>query len=106
MPEAFRLPTQRFGTALLTPLAAAEAAGLRVQVSGSLMQARLLDLPPGPALPGCRTPAQAALQFARSCPGVATALCGMSRPVHVAENLELLGQPKASPAALAACFGG
>jgi len=85
----------------------AEAAGLRVQVSGSLMQARILDrLPAGLTLPGCRTPAQVALQFARSCPGVSTALCGMSRPVHVAENLELLGQPKASPAALAACFGG
>ena len=49
-----------------------------------------------------RLQAQVALQFARSCPGVATALCGMSRPEHVAENLELLGLPKAGPEELIA----
>jgi diketogulonate reductase-like aldo/keto reductase len=98
MPEAFTLATQPFGGALLTPLEAARAAGLGVQVSGSLLQARLLShLPAAPeaVLPGCRTPAQAALQFARSCPGVVTALCGMSRPEHVAENLEILDRPRA-----------
>ena len=98
MPEAFTLATQPFGGALLTPLEAARAAGLGVQVSGSLMHARLLPhLPAEPeaVLPGCRTPAQAALQFARSCPGVVTALCGMSRPGHVAENLEVLALPRA-----------
>jgi aryl-alcohol dehydrogenase-like predicted oxidoreductase len=61
------------------------------------MQARILARPSGAELPGCRTPAQVALQFARSCPGVATALCGMSHPGHVTENLELLGLPKAGP---------
>ena len=107
MAEACSLATQRFGSALLTPLAAAQAAGLKVQVSGSLMQARILDrLPAGLTLPGCRTPAQVALQFARSWPGVGTALCGMSRPAHVAENLELLGRPKAGPGDLAACLEG
>jgi aryl-alcohol dehydrogenase-like predicted oxidoreductase len=98
MPEAFTLATQPFGGSLLTPLEAARAAGLGVQVSGSLMQARILaQLPAGPEaiLPGCRTPAQAALQFARSCPGVVAALCGMSRPEHVAENLEVLALPPA-----------
>ena len=96
-PEAFVLATQPFRGERLTPLAAARAAGLQVQVSASLMQARILSHPSGAELPGCRTPAQVALQFARSCPGVATALCGMSRPEHVAENLELLGLPKAGP---------
>jgi aryl-alcohol dehydrogenase-like predicted oxidoreductase len=98
MPEAFTLATQRFGGALLTRLEAARAAGLQVQVSASLMQARILrHLPAGAVLPGCRTPAQAALQFARSCPGVSTALCGMSHPAHVAENMEILPLPKAGP---------
>ena len=108
MPEAFTRATQSYGGERLTPLAAAQAAGLGVQVSASLMQARILDrLPTGPGaiLPGCRTPAQAALQFARCCPGVVTALCGMSRPGHVAENLEVLGLPRAGAEALRELVG-
>jgi len=108
MPEAFTAATQRFGGRLMTPLEAAQAAGLRVQVSGSLMQARLLaQLPTGAdaVLPGCATPAQGALQFARSCPGVSTALCGMSRPAHVEENLQVLRLPKASSEELRALLG-
>ena len=104
MPEAFTLATQRFGGRMLTPLQAAREAGLQVQVSASLMQARLLPQLPrgeGALLPGCRTPAQAALQFARSCPGVTSALCGMSRTAHVLENMEILKLPKAPEAALA-----
>jgi aryl-alcohol dehydrogenase-like predicted oxidoreductase len=106
MPEAFTRATQPFRGELLTPLEAARAAGLQVQVSASLMQARILaKLPDGTILPGCRTPAQAALQFARSCPGVTTALCGMSRPEHVAENLEILLLPKVDPQELRALLG-
>jgi aryl-alcohol dehydrogenase-like predicted oxidoreductase len=103
MPQAFTLATQRFRGELLTPLEAARAAGIQVQVSGSLMQAKLLpQLPsePGAIFPGCATPAQAALQFARSCPGVTTALCGMSRPEHVRDNLQVLALPLAEPGAL------
>jgi aryl-alcohol dehydrogenase-like predicted oxidoreductase len=109
MPEAFTLPTQPFGGALLTPLQAAQAAGLGVQVSASLMQARILDRLPageGAILSGCRTPAQAALQFARSCPGVTTALCGMSRTGHVAENLRVLALPRAGADELRELVGG
>ena len=105
MPEAFTLATQAFGGERLTPLAAARAAGLQVQISASLMQARILGKVPADLLPGCRTPAQAALQFARSCPGVATALCGMANPGHVAENLELLGRPRAEPQELLELLG-
>lgn len=108
MPEAFVRATQPFGGALATPLEAAQAAGLGVQVSASLMQARILGhLPAAPeaVLPGCRTPAQAALQFARSCPGVATALCGMSRPEHVAENLAVLALPRAEAGQLRELVG-
>jgi aryl-alcohol dehydrogenase-like predicted oxidoreductase len=106
MPEAFTAATQPFGGERLTPLAAARAAGLQVQVSGSLMQARILgQLAAGPFLPGCRTAAQSALQFARSCPGVTTALCGMSRPGHVAENSPVLSLPRADPGELLAMLG-
>ena len=98
MPQAFLLPTQTLEGRLVTPLEAAAALGLQVQVSGSLMQGRMLQGLPrgaGAILPGCATPAQGALQFASSCPGVATALCGMSHPAHVAENLAVLALPRA-----------
>jgi aryl-alcohol dehydrogenase-like predicted oxidoreductase len=34
-----------------------------------------------------------ALQFARSAPGITTALVGMSRREHVESNLQLVGVP-------------
>ena len=108
MPEAFLLATQRLGGRLVTPLAAAVALGFQVQVSGSLMQGRMLPRLPageGAILPGCATPAQGALQFASSCPGVTTALCGMSRPEHVRENLAILPLARASEAELHALVG-
>ncbi len=48
------------------------------------------------AFPGLRTDPQRALQFARSTPGVTTALVGMRRSEHVEENLELARRPPAS----------
>jgi hypothetical protein len=38
-------------------------------------------------LPGLSTDAQRAIQFARSAPGIVSALTGMSNPAHVNENL-------------------
>lgn len=107
MPEAYLAPTQDVRGERLTPLAAAQAAGLSVQTSASIMQARILhQLPDGFAeAMGLQTPAQAALQFTRSCPGVTTALCGMGRADHVRENCVVLAQPKLDPAALASLFG-
>jgi len=102
MAEAFTVATQSMAGNLLTPLEAARAAGLQVQVSASLMQARILGQLAPDLLPGCATEAQGALQFARSCPGVTTALCGMSRPAHVRENLAILNLPKADLATLRA----
>jgi aryl-alcohol dehydrogenase-like predicted oxidoreductase len=108
MPQAFNRPTQPMGGRTLPVLEAALAAGLKVQVSGSLMQGRMLpSLPAGEdaILPGCATPAQAALQFASSCPGVTTALCGMADPAHVRENLAVLALPRASLPELRALVG-
>lgn len=106
LPEAYLAPTQDLGGVRMPPLQAAQAAGLSVQTSAALMQARLLtQLPEGlvPALGGT-TPAQAALQFPRSCPGVTVALCGMGRAAHVRENAGVLGLPKVDPAVLADLF--
>jgi len=107
MPEAYLAPTQPMDGTAMTPLAAAQAAGLSVQTSASIMQARILrQLPDGFAEAlGLRTPAQAALQFTRSCPGVTTALCGMGRAAHVAENVAVLANPKLDPVALGSLFG-
>ncbi len=107
MPEAFLLPTQEIDGTAMTPLAAAQASGLLVQTSASIMQARILhQLPDGFAEAlGLRTPAQAALQFTRSCPGVTTALCGMGQAAHVAENVAILALPKLDPIALKSLFG-
>jgi aryl-alcohol dehydrogenase-like predicted oxidoreductase len=91
----------------MTPLRAAQAAGLSVQTSASIMQARILTQLPADlvAALGGATPAQAALQFPRSCPGVTVALCGMGRPEHAVENAAVLGLPKVDPAVLAGLFG-
>jgi len=107
MPEAFLAPTQEIDGTAMTPLAAAQASGLLVQTSASIMQARILrQLPDGFAEAlGLRTPAQAALQFTRSCPGVTTALCGMGQATHVAENVAVLAVPKLDPLALGSLFG-
>ena len=106
MPEAFIAPTQSYGGQAMTALGAAMAAGLSVQTSASIMQGRILSQLPGgfPEALGVHTPAQAALQFTRSCPGVTTALCGMSQVAHVQENAFLLDLPKLSPAALDSLF--
>jgi aryl-alcohol dehydrogenase-like predicted oxidoreductase len=107
LPEAFLAPTQVFRGERMTPLGAAQAAGLSVQTSASIMQARILTQLPVDlvAALGGTTPAQAALQFPRSCPGVTVALCGMGRPEHVVENAAVLDLPKVDPAVLAGLFG-
>jgi aryl-alcohol dehydrogenase-like predicted oxidoreductase len=77
---------------------AARLLGVTVVASASLLQGRLSrDLPEEAVrqLPGLETNAQRALQFARSAPGVTTALAGMSRTGHVAENLRVGSIPPA-----------
>jgi aryl-alcohol dehydrogenase-like predicted oxidoreductase len=99
MPEALVFANQAWEGETLPFLEASLRAGLQVQTSASMMQARILrQIPPklGGAL-GTTTPAQTALQFTRSCPGVTVALCGMSRVEHVTENLTVLNLAKAQP---------
>lgn len=64
--------------------------GITVIASAPLWQGRLTgDLPPRLVnlLPGLATGAQRAIQFARSAPGIAAAVVGMSSSRHVEENL-------------------
>lgn len=99
MPEAFTLANQKHGAGLVSPAEAARAEGLIVVGSGSMLQARLArNLPPQIAdrLPGLPSDAARALQFARSAPGITTALVGMSRREHVQENMLLVTVPPLS----------
>lgn len=77
-------------------LALAGELGLSVIGSAGLFQGRLTqDLPEemGALLPGLDTDAQRAIQFARSAPGITSALVGMRQPRHVVENLALARLP-------------
>jgi aryl-alcohol dehydrogenase-like predicted oxidoreductase len=73
-------------------LSTATRLGITAVASASLLQARLARNLPSEIraqLPGARTDAQCAIQFARSTPGITVALVGMSKPAHVRENLDL-----------------
>jgi len=90
MPEAYATATQQVDGERLTLLETAARLGIAVVASASILQgqlARQLPAAVADAFPGLSTPAQRALQFARSTPGVTAALVGMSGRAHVAENL-------------------
>ncbi len=108
MPEAASTPTQQEhrtasaltaqanGRPLVPFLPLAGDLGITVMTSASILQGRLArSLPQALAerIPGLVTDAQRALQFARSAPGVTTALVGMSRLEHARENAAVLGVP-------------
>jgi aryl-alcohol dehydrogenase-like predicted oxidoreductase/catechol 2,3-dioxygenase-like lactoylglutathione lyase family enzyme len=100
MPEAFTANNQRLpdGTAGST-LAAADATGVAVCASASLLQGRLTRGMPAilsEAFEGLDSDAQRALQFVRSTPGVNVALAGMSSAAHVTHNLATARRPRAS----------
>jgi aryl-alcohol dehydrogenase-like predicted oxidoreductase len=92
MPEAFGLANQTLGKKNVSVLTAAQQLGIAVMGSASLYQGRLAhSLPPviRDTL-GMNTDAENAIQFARSAPGLTTALIGMGNSVHVAANLKLV----------------
>lgn len=93
MPEALTRPNQMVNGKAVPMVQAARTFGIALVTSAALLQGQLtknlptfvataLGLPEGSTL---------ALQFARSVPGLTTALVGMSRASHVKTNLELLG---------------
>lgn len=106
MPEAARAPTQRWRGRDVPLLAAARDADMLVLGSATLMQGRLLRQMPQSVRDRLgRTAAEAAIQFSRSTPGIASALVGTGRPEHARENLAVLRAPPRTDAA-AALLGG
>lgn len=92
MPEALLRPNQIVTGKTMAMVQAARALGTTLVTSAALLQGQLTrNLPPyiGAAL-GLKSYSSQALQFARSAPGVTTALVGMSRVEHVRANLELV----------------
>ena len=67
--------------------------------SASICQGRLTKGLPewlGKLFKGLVTDAQRSLQFARSTPGLTTALVGMKRPAHVEDNMAVAKVPPAA----------
>ncbi len=98
MPEAHGLANQMSGKEKMSLLAAAARLGLAVIGSATLHQGRLTQGLPdfvGRTL-GMKTDAESAIQFARSAPGLTTALIGMSHKEHVAANLRPAQFPSAA----------
>ncbi|MGA9885655.1 MAG: aldo/keto reductase [Candidatus Acidiferrales bacterium] len=92
MPEALLRPNQVVHGKTLSMVQAARALGITMVVSASLLQGQLTrNLPQymAQAIRG-ETDAERALQFARSVPGVTTALAGMSHVEHVRANLRMV----------------
>ena len=90
MPEALSARTQRVEGRSTPVLQVAREHGMLVFASASLLQQKLAnDLPAETHawFPGIEKDAQRAIQFVRSTPGISSALVGMSRTEHLAENL-------------------
>ncbi len=98
MPEALTRPNQAVDGRSVPMVQAARAAGVALVTSAALLQGQLTKNLPAfinGAL-GLKDNASLALQFARSVPGLTTALVGMSQVPHVKANLELIGVEPAS----------
>lgn len=89
MPEALAEQTQHVNGQAVSLLEAARALGIYVMSSATMLQGQLSRGLPDRlhAVLGEQTDAQRAIQFARSTPGLGTALIGMKRVEHIRENL-------------------
>ncbi len=103
MPEALTRANQLVRGRMLSSLDAVKELGLMALASGPLLQGRLGKQLPShvPPLEGATTPAEHALQFARSPASVTSALVGMGSVRHAAENAQVLAQHKAPASWLA-----
>jgi aryl-alcohol dehydrogenase-like predicted oxidoreductase len=90
MPEAYSLRNQGLGKEKVSLFNAAAELGISVTGSATLFQGRLTHSVPDPVrkMLGMKTDAETAIQFARSAPGITTALVGMGHEEHVKENLK------------------
>lgn len=93
MPEALTRPNQTVDGKTMAMVQAGRALGITLVSSAALLQGQLTrNLPSyvGEAL-GLKTNSALAIQFARSAPGITTALVGMSSVDHAKANLSLVG---------------
>jgi aryl-alcohol dehydrogenase-like predicted oxidoreductase len=76
---------------------AASELGITLIASASLLQGQVAQNLPNfvAEAMGLKNDAERALQFARSAPGIAAALVGMSRTSHVEANARLVEAPPA-----------
>ena len=90
MPEAFGLANQTVAKKNLSVLSAARQLGIAVIGSATLYQGRLAHSLPSfiRQTLGMKADSENAIQFARSTPGLTTALIGMGNSIHVATNLK------------------
>ena len=98
MPEAFTNANQPWQGEMLSLFEAARRAQIAVIGSATLYQARLTQNLPDKIRKklGSSSNLEAAIQFARSAPGITTSLVGMSKTEHVAANLEAASKPMVS----------
>jgi aryl-alcohol dehydrogenase-like predicted oxidoreductase len=97
MTEALTLGNQVVDKNERTVMEAADELGITLIASASLLQGQVAQNLPqfvAEAL-GLENDAERALQFARSAPGITTALVGMSRSAHVEANARLVQVPPA-----------
>jgi aryl-alcohol dehydrogenase-like predicted oxidoreductase len=107
MAQALVYRSQETGQGRVPALAAAAGMDLAVFGSASLLQGRLAASLPEEiqeAFPECDSPARAALQFARSAPGLTTSLAGVSDPAHARDDFGLSQVAPAAPDRLLALF--
>jgi aryl-alcohol dehydrogenase-like predicted oxidoreductase len=90
MPEAFAFNNQTVNHKSVSVLTAAAQLGVAVMGSATLYQGRLIHGLPESIrqILGMKTDAENAIQFARSAPGLSTALIGMGNEEHVTANLK------------------
>lgn len=98
MPEALTRPNQVVAGKTMPMVQAARDLRINLVTSAALLQGQLTkNLPPFVrAALNLQNESELALQFARSVPGLTTALVGMSRMEHVRTNLVLVGVEPAS----------
>jgi len=98
MPEALTLGNQPLRERERTVAEAAADLDITVIASASLLQGQVVRNLPGFVAEafGLDNDAERALQFARSAPGITTALVGMSRVEHAEANARLVNIPPAT----------
>ena len=98
MPEALTRPNQMIDGKAVPMVQAARTLGISLITSAALLQGQLAKNLPAfvSSALGVKENSMLALQFARSVPGLTTALVGMSQTAHVKKNLSLVGVEPAS----------